>query len=120
MVETFPRASEVIGEFLVYTQPDPVGEILGTGYNRFRSICGIHGLAKEEGHRIDILAVDAERESTGQFREFIARLKDSFETICIWEVWNKALAMTLVRYDFAHTTQVEDDGEVLSGFIWTR
>lgn len=99
------------------TNPDPVGELLGTGYLRFQSPTGIDGLAKENGDRLDLLAINALIPGIGQFRRFIRRCKREYETICIWEVWNSWLPEVLQQYGFrAHSEKDRDTGERLEGY----
>ena len=99
------------------TNPDPVGELLGTGYLRFQSPSGIDGLAKENGDRLDLLAVNALVPGIGQFRRFIQRCKREYETICIWEVWNPMLHEILQRYGFrAYSEKDRHTGERLEGY----
>ena len=99
---------------------DPVGAILGTGYMRFTTSFGLAGLAKATGDRLDVLAVDAARPGTGQFRRFIDAAKQSFSTVAVWEDWNPILAPALERYGFHPATHAEDDGEILTGWEWHR
>ncbi len=99
------------------TMPDPAGQLLNTGYDRFESETGIHGLAKSEENRLDILAVVAMEEGTGQFREFIKQCKAEYTTVCIWEVWNPQLQEVLPRYGFQRTTEFQVD-EVTHGWRW--
>lgn len=98
--------------------PDLAGQILGTGYNRFVSHCGIDGLAKENGDRLNLLAVGSSNPGTGQFRNFIAECKRFYKTICIWECWNPILPPILERYGFKSETEIQGDGEVLDGYRW--
>ncbi len=102
--------------------PDPIGDMLGTGYQRFSSPCGICGLAKEqnEGARLDLLAVDATKQGTGQFRAFIHACKEAYQTICVWEISIVFLEAALMRYGFKWIREVCSTGEVLTGRRWDR
>ena len=97
---------------------DPFGEMLGTGYKRFESSVGINGLAKVTGKRIDILAVVATRQRTGQFRRFIAAAKNAFDVVAVWEDWNHVVGDALHRYGFSRTWRHEDDGTRSAGWIF--
>jgi hypothetical protein len=108
---------EVMPSFLV-VEPDPVSDMLGTGYMRFESGCGVFGLAKAKGDRLDVLAVVASMPGTGQFREFVRRAKLEYRTICVWEDWNPLVGEILNRYGFRRVTEVQDDGELLTGWRW--
>lgn len=98
--------------------PDPIGQLLGTGYMRFQSPTGICGLAKDDGERLDILAVDTLTPGKGQFRHFINEAKKQYSTICIWEIWNPWLEPVLLRYGFTPATEIAITGETLSGVKW--
>ena len=91
--------------------------MLGTGYEQFHSPTGINGLAKVNGDRVDILALDARDPGTGQFRIFMDQCKREFETIYIWEVWNPTLRHVLARYGFLPVTEKDlDTEEELKGY----
>ena len=111
-----PNPPSVLGK----TEPDPLGSLLGTNYERFNSNTGISGLAKFHGDRLDVLAVTASRKNTGQFREFVRIAKQQFARIFIWEVWNPELEPVLRRYKFTPASELQLDGEQLTGFKWER
>lgn len=119
---TRPTAPTGVGisELLGGWEPDPVGQILGTGYQRFQSRCGIGGLAKWTDERFDLLAVHASEPRAGQFRGWIALVKERFKTICVWHVDNVTLAAALRRYGFDPETEIDGTGEVLTGFRWDK
>jgi hypothetical protein len=98
--------------------PDPIGQMLGTGYKRFESSVGINGLAKVTGLRIDILAVVATRQRTGQFRRFIAAVKNTYDVIAVWEDWNPVIGAALQRYGFHRAAMTGIDGETGKGWIF--
>ncbi len=99
------------------TEPHWASAMLGTGYEQFHSPTGINGLAKVNGDRVDILALDARDPGSGQFRTFMDQCKQEFETICIWEVWSPVLRSVLPRYGFSPFSEVDKDtGEALKGF----
>lgn len=99
-------------------EPDPVGEMLGTGYVQFQSPGGIGGLAKWSEDRLDLLAVHAFIEGKGQFREFIAQAKGQFKTICVWEDWNPIVGPALKRWGFTPETEIQGWGESVNGWRW--
>lgn len=99
-------------------RPDPIGEILHTGYMQFQSPTGIGGLAKWAGERLDLLAVHARTRQQGEFRKFIALAKGRFQTICVWEISNPILDAALERYGFQPETELQGDGEIINGRRW--
>ncbi len=82
------------------TEPHFIGRVLGTGYERFYSETGMNGLAREDGDRLNLLALDASNPGTGQFREFIEQAKKEYKTICIWHVSHEWLKLKLLEYGF--------------------
>lgn len=88
-----------------------------TGYQRFKSLSGIHGLAKESPLRIDVLCVMAEDEGKGQLREFIEALKHCYLTVYIWQVMNPAMDVILAKYGFRPAAEI-CQGEKLTGWKW--
>lgn len=103
--------------------PDPVSLALGMGeqaFHRFSSPIGVRGLAKWKGGRLDILAIESAVPGAGQFRKFISLCKDSFQTICIWQIWNESLHAALLRYGFTPQTEISGDGEVINGLRWDK
>lgn len=105
--------------FFTSWEPDPVGQILGTGYYRFESPLGICGLARIVGNELDLLAVVAERPGCGQFRRFINAAKVKFESISIWEDWNPVVGSALAKYGFLLATRTEK-GETNTGWRWEK
>ena len=103
--------------------PCPISKALGTGYSRFKSPTGISGLAKDNDGVLSILAVHAETDGCGQFRNFIAQAKIEYKTIKIYEVWNPMLEQILERYGFrAFSERVINQGitEPVTGFRWDK
>jgi hypothetical protein len=101
--------------------PDAVALMLGTGYERFVSPTGISGLARVSGKRLDILAVNAIRRGTGQFRSFIARAKQEYETVCVWEIANPLLDIVLPRYGFRRVLEIDErTGEWIDGHRYDK
>lgn len=103
--------------------PDPVSELLGTGYSRFENAAGMNGLCKIEGNTFDILAVVATRPGNGQFRHFIICLKAKYTTIKIWDVMNPWLVEVLLRYGFRPWEErlcFQGEWETCHGFRWDR
>ena len=103
------------GFFATY-EPNPIGVMLGTGYNRFETADGMNGLAKITGERLDVLAVVASKAGDGQFRRFIAAAKRAFKIVAVWEDWNPIIGDALKRYGFHPATCTEADGEVSHGW----
>lgn len=100
--------------------PDPAGTILGTGFKRFYSRSGIDGLARENGDRLDILAVVANKPGKGQFRSFIATCQKQYRTVCVWGIFNPLLEEILGRYGFTPETEIDQWGMPLVGMRWDR
>lgn len=99
------------------TQPDTWGEILGTGFMRFRSSCGISGLAREIDGALHLLVVETINPGQGQFRSFITCAKVNYRAIYVWQVWNPWLPAVLERYGFSEASMILD-GELLTGYVW--
>ena len=102
--------------------PDPIGQMLGTGMNRFESRHGICGLAKETeaGKTIEILAVESVFAGAGNFRRFIHTCQENYSAICVWHICNPILEKALLRYGFTPETDIAPDGEVMRGLRWDR
>lgn len=98
---------------------DLASQLLGLNYKRFQSPTGIEGLAKEDGKRLDILAVNATKPGTDQFHEFIIWCKAEYEAIYVWEIWNPLLEQILQRYGFQVALQLVK-GQMVWGRSWKR
>ncbi len=98
---------------------DEVADMLGTGYQRFVSDAGVHGLCKVGDKELHILAISAIRPGSGQFRKFMALCKAELGALYFWEVWNTRLAETLARHEFVACDTVER-GEKLTGMVWRK
>jgi hypothetical protein len=107
-------------ELFTLWEPDPAAKILGTGMNRFRTAYGVHGLAKINGDRFELLAVASDVPKMGLFRRFISDLKERHKTICIWFVEAPFLPMILVRYGFAREVEISGRGEIMDGYRWDK
>jgi hypothetical protein len=107
-------------ELFITWEPDFTGIILKTGYMRFESLSGVAGLAKVKDGDLHLLAVHADVEGIGQFRNFINRAKQHFDVIYVWEIWNVWLGAVLKRYGFGNCVMVERDGEKLTGMVWRK
>lgn len=98
--------------------PDPVGAALGTGFMRFSARCGIDGLAKVSGDRLEVLAVTTDTPGLGCFRRFIADAKQHYCWVEVIDIWNPWLEGALARYGFTHFYRTEPDGEIVTGMLW--
>lgn len=104
-----------------HSEPDPIGQLLGTGYDRFESKCGIDGLAKEKDNRLDVLAVHANKPGKGQFRAFIALCKKHYQTVCVWDIFNPVVEQALTKYGFTEAHEVDGmTGEAMIGMRWDK
>lgn len=117
---TARQAEYRCADLLGVVAPDQIGQILGTGYMRFQSPNGLGGLAKWTDERLDLLAVCALAEGRGQFRDFIAAAKLKYQTVCVWEDWNPIVGAALARYGFKRETEVQGDGEIITGWRWDK
>jgi hypothetical protein len=81
-------------------EPDEIAEFLGTGFDRFETSSGLHGLAKVTGDTLEVLAVMSPNPGTGQFREFIRATKEIYRTVTVLEDWNPIVTAALQRYGF--------------------
>ena len=77
----------------------------------------IHGLARADAGRLDLLAVVAEPPGCGHFAAFLADCMRAYPSIGVWEIWNPALAAMLKRRGFVPADEVLD-GDLASGLVW--
>lgn len=112
------------GAIFTSMRPDAVATVLKTGYQRYESKQGISGLCRIKGFHLDLLFVSASKPGTGQFRRFIAACKTKYDSITVWEIWNKELPAILTRYGFKPTGEVPEDEEpdarMIEGYRWER
>lgn len=101
-------------------EPDPIGQLLKSGFDRFTSPTGIEGLAKFSDDRLDLLALLAPHPGQGAFRALIVRAKSEYKTICVWEIWSPWLTGVLERYGFKPTTEFADGGWKHEGMRWDK
>jgi len=101
--------------------PCPSAEILGPGYMRFASPFGVKGVARESADRVDFVCLVLDEEGKGNFRAFIRHCQATYRTICVWEVWNHAIAAVLQRHGFQQALALESEqfGEA-RGWRWDR
>lgn len=102
----------VIGELA------PFATATGTEFCTFHTST-IHGLARVDEKRIDLLAVVAVISGRGDFARFLDELKANYETICVWEIWNRELNAMLLRRGFAAVRE-EVDGDLVQGVRWDK
>jgi hypothetical protein len=114
------RGGFACSDLLGVIEPDPIGQILGTGYMRFESPTGLDGLAKWTDERLDLLAVVTRTPGKGCFREFIRRAQAVWQTVCVWHDDNPLVGHALFRYGFTPETEILADGEVVSGWRWDK
>lgn len=99
-------------------QLDPVSRILGTGFMRFSTGFGAHGLAIWDTNSIEFLAVDSDNPGTGQFRTLIEQSKKRASRITVLHVMEPLLNTCLPRYGFTPFSRTESDGEKVTGWQW--
>ena len=94
-------------------------KLLKTHYRQFNSPLGIDGLAKESdgGKTLHLLAVHAQSQGQGSFRNFITEAKKYYTKIAVWEIANVILEDALERYGFSQTEETHY-GEKVKGMVW--
>lgn len=107
-----------IVEFPVVGGLAPFAVSTGTEFCSFQTPT-VHGLARVEGKRIDLLAVVAVVTGRGDFGRFVDDLKRSYETIAVWEIWNADLNSMLHRRGFKPVRE-DVDGDLVTGVRWDR
>lgn len=108
-------------EIFTHSEPDPIGQMLGnTGFNRFESVTGMCGLAKERGDTLEVLAVSATHKGRGEFREFIKLAQQHYQTVCVWFDENPLVGQALQRYGFNPERTIDGRGEPLIGWRWDK
>ena len=100
--------------------PDPIGVMLNTRMQRFVSPSGIQGLARENGDRVDILAVYNPDGTPGRFRVFIEQAKIEYRTICVWCIENPIAHDALLRYGFTPDVEIDHFGYTQELLRWDR
>lgn len=101
--------------------PDPVGQALKTGMDRFSSPWGVDGLCRVVGVRVDILAIASQTPGKGQLRSFITALKGQFKHIRVMHIDNPILVPILARYGFVpfqDVESIEGETEFITGMEW--
>ena len=88
-----------------------------TDYRDFVSPLGVLGLAYEYANTVEILAVAATVEGSGQFRAFVQHLQRCCDDIYVWEVMEPRLHGVLTRYGFVQTDAMRR-GERVTGYWW--
>lgn len=94
--------------------------MLGTRMLRFVSPTGLEGLARPNDKRLDVLAVINRTDRRGVFREFIAKAKLEYETICVWAIHNPAIHYALLRYGFTPDVEIDQFGDTQKLLRWDK
>jgi hypothetical protein len=102
------------------TSPDPIGVMLDTRMERFTSPCGLEGLARATGDRLDVLAVRNPTGIPGRFRAFIAAAKLEYRTICVLSIENPAIHAALLRYGFTPDVEIDQFGDTQELLRWDK
>ncbi len=79
---------------------DPVSELLKTGMMRFSIETGVHGLFRETGNTLEVLAIESRDKNRGHVREFMLQACRDYEHVKILYVWNPVFAEALDRWGF--------------------
>jgi hypothetical protein len=89
-------------DLFIEVWPCPIGKMLGRDdYQQFRAD-GIHGLMKEAGPALELLAIESAEPNKGYFRDFIKRAKTKYSRITLLCVWSRLLdSGVLARYGFS-------------------
>lgn len=115
-------ASQVCGEFITF-HASAMDALMDTGFTSFVSLAGCHGLAKEdpETRTLDVLAVNATRPGTGQFRRFVAQAQASYDRVRFWhELYTTPhSSQALKRYGFTPWMVVVGN-ESVNGWEWVK
>lgn len=94
------------------------------GYRHFKTYLGVEGLARVIGSDLEILAVNATKPGTGQFRKFVVEAKTRFSSITLWTIMNDELMPILARYGFGPCVgpDVNLDGttSIAEGMRWRK
>lgn len=91
-----------------------------TGFLRFESPCGVHGLAQVEDRHLDVLAVVAVTPGVGQFRVFVNECKEAYDSIRFWTVLEDSMREMLARYAFTKGHDVDKFGEMQEVWDWRK
>lgn len=102
------------------TTADPIGVMLDTRMQQFKSPCGLEGLARATGDRLDVLAVENNTGRSGRFRAFIAAAKLEYRTICVWAIENPAVHAALLRYGFTPDVEIDQFGDTQELLRWDK
>lgn len=89
-----------------------------TGFLRFESEVGVHGLAQVRDRELHLLAVAAVTPGIGQFRCFIGQCKLKYSFIRLWAVMDMELRHTLIRYGFKKGHDADKFGEMQEVWDW--
>jgi hypothetical protein len=101
-------------------EPDEISDLLHTGFLRFGTDFGVHGLAKESENntRIDILAVQCDTQGAGLFRRFLLELRLRYKTVLFLSVFNPTFAKIIEHYGFTPEHEILATGEPVDGWRW--
>lgn len=91
-----------------------------TSFFHFKTTVGVQGLARVNGHHLEILAVHSSHPGRGDFRNFIANCKRSYASIRFWALLNPELAKTLTRYGFYGGFDTDEFGEMVDVMDWNK
>jgi hypothetical protein len=100
-------------------KPHWLGDVLGTNFMEFDTPT-VQGLAREDGDRVEILAIYSKEQGRGYFRDFIARCKGEFREVRVLTIMEPQVAKALKRYGFRKFQRREPDGERVAGMVWKR
>ena len=79
-----------------------------------------NGLAFVAGHDIEIAMIMAHNPGTGQFRDFVQRLKWNYDFVRFWALMNEGLASTLLRYGFTSGHDIDEYGQTTNCMDWVK
>lgn len=113
-----PLTAIGISVYPVVGELAPFAVSTGTQFCSFNTST-IHGLARVDDRRIDLLAVVAVVSGRGDFRKFLDELRANYDTICFWEIWNQDLNAMLLRRGFT-VVREPVDGDLVQGLRWDR
>lgn len=98
--------------------PDPIGVLLGTGFQRFEAHNGLDGLCKAGDGKIELLelVVDEKDRNRGTCREFIKACCDYYHRVRVLHVDNPILEDALIRWGFTKFECVDEFGDKVEGY----
>lgn len=94
------------------------------GYMHFKTRVGVEGLGRIVDDGLELLAVNATKPGTGQFRQFIVLAKERFPSVTLWSIMNDEMMPILARYGFSPCigpdTALDGSRSTTEGMRWRK